>query len=395
MIAEIKHKVVNRNSEDQLTGNVFGALRYLPYSIVRKILKNSIEPSNIGEILPEENLFDKNDLCGEYVDFWPHYYPSRTEPDVVLNFGDVVVMIEVKYFSGESGDSQLIHEAELLMSQFGGAKDRILLLIAPADMAYGIYHKRKDEIICKFPNIKFGYIAWQRFLKSISKYSVSSLICSDIADLLQEKGFDGFKGFDMMNVEMMTVFKTVRDAHKNVEMFISRCIELSEFKKEFKLAPMTGNVKFLRWNTDKDYRGWSYLSFIVVFQSVKDKKIQSSDWRNGSLYVLQISFEYDIYDEPFANITRFDYDSIDDWTPLSPSEHWAFYDPLFCNLIDYKQVENKYSGHPEAPLDKYYDLKSVIGYELPLSKITTDNVYEQIFGRFRELRQVNDSKIWI
>ena len=73
----------------------------------------------------------------------------------------------------------------------------------------------------------------------------------------------------------------------------------------------------------------------------------------------------------------------------------SFYDPLFCNLIDYKQVENKYSGHPEAPLDKYYGLKSVIGYELPLSKITTDNVYEQIFGRFRELGEVNDSKIWI
>jgi len=44
MIAEIYHKSVDAGSEDQLTGNVFGALRYLPYAVVRQIIVNSVIP---------------------------------------------------------------------------------------------------------------------------------------------------------------------------------------------------------------------------------------------------------------------------------------------------------------------------------------------------------------
>lgn len=69
MIAEIKHKVVAQSSEDQLTGDIFGVLRYLPYSIVRKVLANCIEPSNISKILPEPHLFDRNSNWGRCVNF--------------------------------------------------------------------------------------------------------------------------------------------------------------------------------------------------------------------------------------------------------------------------------------------------------------------------------------
>lgn len=41
MIAEIMHKNVDIDSEDQLTGNVLGALRYLPYSVARQIIIES------------------------------------------------------------------------------------------------------------------------------------------------------------------------------------------------------------------------------------------------------------------------------------------------------------------------------------------------------------------
>lgn len=61
----------------------------------------------------------------------------------------------------------------------------------------------------------------------------------------------------MMNKDTMAAFKTVREGHKDVEKFISRCIEFMEVKKEFLLALRTSSIKFLRWNTDKDYRGWS------------------------------------------------------------------------------------------------------------------------------------------
>lgn len=56
----------------------------------------------------------------------------------------------------------------------------------------------------------------------------------------------------MMNEETIKAFKTVREAHKNMNEFISRCVALAEEKGEFELAPMTGNNMFLRWSSDRD-----------------------------------------------------------------------------------------------------------------------------------------------
>ncbi|MGI5971346.1 MAG: hypothetical protein ACOX7P_06480 [Oscillospiraceae bacterium] len=51
MIAEIHNKNVETGSEDQLTGDVFGALRYLPYPVARRIIVKSVFPANITERL--------------------------------------------------------------------------------------------------------------------------------------------------------------------------------------------------------------------------------------------------------------------------------------------------------------------------------------------------------
>ena len=44
-----------------------------------------------------------------------------------------------------------------------------------------------------------------------------------------------------------------------------------------------------------------------------------------------------------------------------------------------------YYGEAAEPVERYWGLKRVLGYEVPLSDITADNAYEKIFGVFKEL----------
>ena len=44
-----------------------------------------------------------------------------------------------------------------------------------------------------------------------------------------------------------------------------------------------------------------------------------------------------------------------------------------------------YYGKADEPLDRYWGLKRIMGYEIPLSEITAENAYEKIFGTFKEL----------
>lgn len=383
MIAEIYHKNVDTGSEDQLTGDVFGALRYLPYPVVWQILINSVLPAPASKILEKTLPKEIDGEWGSNVYFWRHYDNSKTEPDIMMELGDAVILIEVKYNSELSGDDQLIREAELLLKNYPN-RDKNLVLLAREESAITIFNDNESNIP---KEISFSYITWQRLYDAICKNTANSLICEDLADLLNEKGFSGFRGFDMMNEETIKAFQTVREAHKNVQEFISRCIALAEEKGEFELAPMTGNNTFLRWSSDRDLSGWAYSDFIVVFQRCRDAKLKNG-YRNGPLYVLELNFaDFEI---PMANAARYDYDDIaKNWlaSPISPSDHWIFYDPMNTGVVEFPEYESgeMYCGKADEPLDRYWGLKRIIGYEIPLSEITAENAYEKIFGTFKEL----------
>lgn len=388
MIAEIYHKSVDIDSEDQLTGNVFGALRYLPYSVARQIIIDSVLPASVSA------LFEKSlptEICGEWgrnVYFWRHYADSQAEPDVVIELEQVAILIEVKFNSGLSGNDQLIREAELLKRNYPN-KENFLILLAREESAIVIFNEHKLNIPA---DVSFCYISWQRLFDAICKNQIDSLVCEDLIALLQEKGFSGFRGFDMMNKETISAFRTVREAHKNVQEFISRCIALAEEKGEFETAPMTGNNTFLRWSSDRNSDAWAYSDFIVVFQRCNDTKLKNG-YRNGPLYVLDINFDSDCFDVPTANIARYDYDNLAKWpaNPISPSDHWIFYDPMYYDVIEYPEYEpgEMYCGETDEPLTRYWGLKRVMGYEIPLSEITADNVYEKVFGTFKELAKAD------
>jgi hypothetical protein len=402
VIAEIKNKKVDIGSEDQLTGNVFGALRYLPYPTVRQILIGSVTLPGIEKVLPESLPDDKNGGWGKCVRFWPHYEDNRTEPDVILELGEVIVMIEAKYMMKTlSGDKQLMREAHLLDQKYRG-KTQVLIILAKEECAHSIYRDNVTDIRNKYPYIMFGCATWQNLLDVTSAHTEHSIVCADIADLLRKKGLERFRGFRGMNNDTLKAFQTVRAAHKDVELFIKRCVEIADDEESrFCLAPMTSNITFLRRNSDIDYSGWAYSSFILVFQDTEGKPQEKSysDWWDGPLYVLEINFEKEFYDkptdEPVANITRYDFAEPKDWLLLSPSEHALFYDPLYRDDYGYDDSQTKYAVIFEPPLQKYANLKSVIGYETFLSEITPENISEKIFGGFEELANVDDPKSWI
>jgi hypothetical protein len=383
MIAEINHKCVDIGSEDQLTGNVFGALRYLPYSVTRQIIIESVLPVSASAFLEQLLPSEIGGEWGRNVYFWRRYPDSQTEPDIVMELGQVAILIEVKFNSELSGNDQLIRETELLTRNYPN-KEKILILLAREQSAISIFNDHKSNIPA---DISFGYITWQRLFDAICKSKGDSLVCKDMAELLNEKGFSGFRGFGMMNEETIRAFRTVREAHKNVQKFISRCIALADEKGEFELAPMTGNNTFLRWSSDRDSNAWSYSDFIMLFQRCCDAKLKNG-YRNGALYVLDINFDSDIYEVPTANIARYDYDNIaKNWSakPISPSDHWIIHDPMYQSVVEFPEYESMYCGEADEPLERYRGLKRVMGYEIPLSEITADNAYEIIFGTFKKL----------
>lgn len=115
MIAEIYHKSKNF-SEDKLTGCFFGIMRYIPFSrglqtiFVKYVKSNDIELKNILEKIHAEDF---------EIEFWKRSQNGLGEIDGLIKADEVKIGIEVKYFSGLSGEEQLEREA-LMLKEWGG-----------------------------------------------------------------------------------------------------------------------------------------------------------------------------------------------------------------------------------------------------------------------------------
>ena len=212
MIAEIKGKVNRQNTnltelgEDELTGNFFGTLRYIPFHKgMKKILKNSIYPSELGSMIDEidAGYWDENLLLWERI----KENGKVTELDAILDFSDIIIGIEVKYRSGlssedekgadnisaENSANQLSREARAL-HRTGSGKKKVLLLLA-------------DEVVCTetvrdvkvVKDVSLGYFSLQEVLIQLKNLTglnrFEQLIVSDLIALLERKGFFRFSDF--------------------------------------------------------------------------------------------------------------------------------------------------------------------------------------------------------
>ncbi len=217
MIAEINSKISKSGSnlsdrlEDKLTGDVFGHLRYLPFHIG---LKPILQACSFNEELQKKLFLQEleKEQNFEYK-FWP--YHKEGEPDLILESDNAIVLIEVKYKSRLSSDddiedstlsnNQLSRESEIL-KRIKGNKKPFLIFLAEKSDAATIYNQTlaKNQIN---KAVSFGYISWTTVLEELLIIKneqqlafPNNLIINDTIALLQRKGFEKFKNFNV-NVE--------------------------------------------------------------------------------------------------------------------------------------------------------------------------------------------------
>jgi hypothetical protein len=215
MIAELHNKIsssgsnLTEKSEDELTGNFFGCLRYIPFNKgLKKVLLECIRPKELLQYIEPLEVNEWSDK----IEFWKRVkiQDRNTELDVFIDLDDLLMGIEVKYLSGLSSEddidnsngeeqisyNQLSREARAL-NQISKDKNKLLILLADELSCSGIYHNIKGRNIIS--ETKLGYMSWQEILISLSKITNLSpyeqVIISDIILLLEKKGFKRFENF--------------------------------------------------------------------------------------------------------------------------------------------------------------------------------------------------------
>ena len=194
MIAEIYHKF-STDLEDVLTGDFFGAMRYMPFNRgLNQIFKNYVvsEDPQVTHILSNAADDDFN------FEFWKRSENGLVEIDGFIPLTSVGIGIEVKYRSGLSGGDQLEKEAQVL-DEWCNGKEKLLILIGEAEEAKAIYIENKDKRV--FRDVHLAYLSWQDILLGLDQVLISSSyekkMIEDLKTLLREKGLVSFEGFSI------------------------------------------------------------------------------------------------------------------------------------------------------------------------------------------------------
>ena len=214
MIAEIKGKVNRQNTnltelrEDELTGNFFGNMRYIPFTKgLKKVLKNAIRPVELQNLIDEIDTYYWNDN----IFLWDRVRDNEniTELDVRIDFPSIIIGIEVKYQNGLSSEdkeddesisaensfNQLSREARIL--RLVGADKKKLLLLLADDLACA----ETIQGIKIIDGVQLGYLSWQEVLIQLKELTelndFEQLVVADIIELLEKKGFLRFSGFEI------------------------------------------------------------------------------------------------------------------------------------------------------------------------------------------------------
>ncbi|WP_062350604.1 hypothetical protein [Bacillus kwashiorkori] len=214
MLAEIKGKIsstgtnLSERLEDQLTGNVFGTLRYLPFSLaLGKIIAAGVYPSSVGDKFRQ--LHDG--FWADKIAFWP--YDREGELDALIELDNTIIGIEVKYRSGLSSDDdvsnrelhdsketewslqQLARESRILSRKGGGRKHKILLFIADRKSCKEVYFNTVERNILA-SDVELCYLSWQDFLLQLRNIEATDpyhqVVVNDLVTLLIRKGFEDF-----------------------------------------------------------------------------------------------------------------------------------------------------------------------------------------------------------
>jgi hypothetical protein len=226
MLAEIYNKISRSGSnlsdrlEDQLTGDFFGAIRYLPLEIgIRSVLSQVHFISN-GVDMKWEHAFENATGYDYEVEFWRRH--AEGEIDLILTLPDSVIGIEVKYRSGLSSDDEDLEESvdpeesrhqlirySRMLQDIGGTKNKYLVFLAPYPMMSLVRKSIVDRSL-NVSNVHLGFLSWQDVLESLESIDPESLehgqqtIIRDLIDLLIKKEFLRFSGLSKVTLIPIT-----------------------------------------------------------------------------------------------------------------------------------------------------------------------------------------------
>lgn len=202
MLAELNGKLGGDNImrserlEDELTGNFFGTIRYIPYNTgLKKVL--AYAQSNDKRFL---ELLSNVDAEEFEIKFWER--TDEGEIDAYIDTGCLAIGVEVKYFSDLSGENQLEREASM-MQEWRPGEESILLFVAPRSAAQATYlnnfHKE-----C-FRKVHLGYLIWEDVILGLEDITTDNyfekVIVNDLKQLMFAKAFVKFEGFKLSITE--------------------------------------------------------------------------------------------------------------------------------------------------------------------------------------------------
>lgn len=214
MIAEIHGKISSKGTnlsdrqEDQLTGDIFGSLRYLPFDF-------GIGPILSAARIPELSVMIAAGGPHPYkISFWPSH--PNGELDVRIDLDDSVIGIEVKYESPLSSEddadysdicdkevekdsiNQLSRESRIVREFAGSNRKAFLILVASDKDCVNIFHDVTRRKLID-DSVPLGYISWQEILLILegvrSDDPLHTCVLKDMTDLLKRKDFDRFHNF--------------------------------------------------------------------------------------------------------------------------------------------------------------------------------------------------------
>jgi len=214
LLAEIHNKITRNSSnlsdrvEDQLTGNFFGSLRYLPFQDgLSKMLYTAQFSNEVVSSKWEEALSRLEAYELEYK-FW--FRHEKCEIDLLLSSSDILIGIEVKYISGLSSDDEIGTEVldyresrnqllryTVMLEQIAGNRPVYILFLAPFEMMNAV----RKTLLTRYPNVQLGFMNWQDLHQQLSligkeKLDIGhQLIVEDLKQLLEKKELVRFRGF--------------------------------------------------------------------------------------------------------------------------------------------------------------------------------------------------------
>ncbi|WP_208528081.1 hypothetical protein [Jeotgalibacillus sp. R-1-5s-1] len=216
MLAEIHNKISQSGSnlsdrlEDKLTGDFFGALRYLPFELG---MKNLLEQVEFSENEPKDfwrAILNRYTGFPAVWNFWPR--DIEGEIDLLLSFEDLMVGIEVKYLSGISSEDEMdtgavdhtvsVHQLARyarMLERVSEGRPVYLIFLAPFAMMKEVRESMENRSIIA-PGVKFGFLNWEDIHESLTRMDLDplnqgqQLIIEDLRNLLLKKGLKRFRG---------------------------------------------------------------------------------------------------------------------------------------------------------------------------------------------------------